>query len=62
MRTIVVVILWVLSFVLYLAILNGLRWLGVEAEAFDFIGRMAVAVGCVLVLDRTVIRNKIERL
>jgi hypothetical protein len=57
MRWLPVVILWVLSFVLYLAILNGLRWLGIERESFDFIGRLTIAIGCTFVLDRTVIRK-----
>jgi len=57
MRWLHVVILWVLSFVLYLAILNGLRWLGIEREAFDFIGRLTIAIGCTFALDRTVIRK-----
>jgi hypothetical protein len=57
MRWLSVVILWVLSFVLYLAILNGFRWLGIEREVFDIIGRLTIAVGCTFVLNYTVIHK-----
>lgn len=38
------VILWLISMVVMVAIINGLRWLGIETEVFDFIGRIAVGI------------------
>ena len=56
------VMLCFFSVVALAAIVNAFRWLGIEAEAFDFIGRFAVGVGLVKIIDHLVFRNSYDRL
>jgi purine-cytosine permease-like protein len=57
MRVYHTVMLWFFSMVALVAVVNTFRWLGIETEAFDFIGRMAVGVGLVALIDNLVFKR-----
>lgn len=43
-----IVLVWIMPFMIFLSLIYCLRFIGIEREVFDFVGRLATAIAIVI--------------